>query len=116
MNDDAQKELGDLQQQLFRPIAEKAQDVLKAYSTENGFRCRVRYLEPGEQHHLQFRTSPISPLKSSAEVDSTPTKPAAALRCSAESSRRQQEIGAGTRKHKGTNKISCAFCASVASF
>jgi Skp family chaperone for outer membrane proteins len=37
MNDDAQKELGDLQQQLFRPIAEKAQDVVKSYSNENGF-------------------------------------------------------------------------------
>jgi len=37
MNDDAQKDLGDLQQQLFRPIAEKTQDVLKSYSNENGF-------------------------------------------------------------------------------
>jgi outer membrane protein len=37
MNDDAQKDLGDLQQQLFRPIAEKAQDAVKSYSTENGF-------------------------------------------------------------------------------
>jgi len=37
MNDDAQKELGDLQQQLFRPIAEKTNEVLKAYSAENGF-------------------------------------------------------------------------------
>jgi outer membrane protein len=37
MNDDAQKDLGELQQQLFRPIAEKAQDAVKSYSTENGF-------------------------------------------------------------------------------
>ena len=37
MNDDAQKELGELQQQLFRPIAEKAEDAVKSYSTENGF-------------------------------------------------------------------------------
>jgi len=37
MNDDAQKELGDLQQQLFRPIAERAQEAVKSYSTENGF-------------------------------------------------------------------------------
>jgi Skp family chaperone for outer membrane proteins len=37
MNDDAQKDLGDLQQQLFRPIAERTQEVLKLYSTENGF-------------------------------------------------------------------------------
>jgi Skp family chaperone for outer membrane proteins len=37
MNDDAQKDLGELQQQLFRPIAERAQDAVKSYSTENGF-------------------------------------------------------------------------------
>jgi outer membrane protein len=37
MNDDAQKELGDLQQQLFRPIAEKAQEAVSSYSNENGF-------------------------------------------------------------------------------
>src|SRR5437867_1858467 len=37
MNDDAQKELGDFQQQLFRPIMEQTQKVLQAYSVENGF-------------------------------------------------------------------------------
>ena len=37
MNDDAQKELPELQQTLFKPIAEKTQEVLKAYSNENGF-------------------------------------------------------------------------------
>ena len=37
MNDDAQKDLGDLQQQLFRPIAERTQDAVKTYSLENGF-------------------------------------------------------------------------------
>ena len=37
MNDDAQKELGELQQTLFRPIMEKAQEAVKSYSTENGF-------------------------------------------------------------------------------
>ena len=37
MNDDAQKELGDFQQQLFRPIMEQTQKVLQAYSAENGF-------------------------------------------------------------------------------
>jgi outer membrane protein len=37
MNDDAQKELGDFQQQLFRPIAEKAQKTVESYSVENGF-------------------------------------------------------------------------------
>ena len=37
MNDDAQKELGELQQQLFRPIADKAQKAVESYSVENGF-------------------------------------------------------------------------------
>src|SRR5207249_10534542 len=37
MNDDAQKDLGDYQQQLFRPIMEQTQKVLQAYSAENGF-------------------------------------------------------------------------------
>jgi len=37
MNDDAQKDIGDLQQNLLRPIADRAQKVLQAYSTENGF-------------------------------------------------------------------------------
>jgi Skp family chaperone for outer membrane proteins len=37
MNDDAQKDLGELQQQLFRPIADQAQEAVKSYSTENGF-------------------------------------------------------------------------------
>jgi Skp family chaperone for outer membrane proteins len=37
MNDDAQKDLGEMQQQLFRPIAERTQKVLQTYSTENGF-------------------------------------------------------------------------------
>lgn len=37
MNDDAQKDLGDLQQQLFRPIGERTQKVLQAYASENGF-------------------------------------------------------------------------------
>ncbi|PYS02767.1 MAG: hypothetical protein DMG16_08005 [Acidobacteria bacterium] len=37
MNDDAQKDLGDFQQQLFRPIMEQTQKVLQAYSVENGF-------------------------------------------------------------------------------
>src|SRR3989442_570454 len=37
MNEDAQKELGDLQQKLFRPIAERTQKVLQAYASETGF-------------------------------------------------------------------------------
>jgi Skp family chaperone for outer membrane proteins len=36
-NDDAQKELQDLQQQLLRPIAERLQKVLQAYASEMGY-------------------------------------------------------------------------------
>jgi len=37
MNDDAQKELGDLQQQLLRPIAERVQKILQGYAAEMGY-------------------------------------------------------------------------------
>src|SRR5207253_41358 len=37
MNDDAQKDLPDLQQQLFRPIADRAQEAVRSYGAENGF-------------------------------------------------------------------------------
>ncbi len=37
MNEDAQKELGDLQQKLFRPIAERASKILNAYAQETGY-------------------------------------------------------------------------------
>ena len=36
-NDDAQKELGDLQQRLLRPIAERLQKVLQIYAVEMGY-------------------------------------------------------------------------------
>ena len=36
MNEDAQKDLGELQQRLFRPIAERAGKVLNAYAVETG--------------------------------------------------------------------------------
>ena len=36
LNEDAQKELGDIQQRLFRPIAERAGKVLNAYAAEGG--------------------------------------------------------------------------------
>jgi len=37
MNEDAQKELGEIQQRLFRPIAERASKVLNAYAQETGY-------------------------------------------------------------------------------
>jgi outer membrane protein len=37
MNDDAQKELGEMQQQLFQPIAARVQEAVKSYGSENGF-------------------------------------------------------------------------------
>src|SRR5207249_12288606 len=37
MSAEAQGDLGDLQQQLVRPIMEQTHEVLQAYSAENGF-------------------------------------------------------------------------------
>jgi outer membrane protein len=36
-NEDAQRELGDMQQKLFAPIAQRVQQAIKDYATENGF-------------------------------------------------------------------------------
>jgi Skp family chaperone for outer membrane proteins len=37
INEDAQRDLGELQQQLFSPIMARVTNVVKAYATENGF-------------------------------------------------------------------------------
>jgi Skp family chaperone for outer membrane proteins len=77
MNDDAQKELSDLQQQLFRPIAEKTQDVLKSYSTENGFAV---VFDSSSQANSIIYFQDVADITTEIirRVDSTPTKPAAA--------------------------------------
>jgi outer membrane protein len=36
-NEDAQRELGDMQQRLFAPIAQRVQQAIKDYASENGF-------------------------------------------------------------------------------
>lgn len=78
MNDDAQKELGELQQQLFRPIAEKTQDVLKSYSTENGFAV---VFDSSSQANSIIYFQDVADITTEIirRVDSTPTKPAAAV-------------------------------------
>jgi outer membrane protein len=77
MNDDAQKELGDLQQQLFRPIAEKTQEVLKSYSTENGFAV---VFDTSSQASSIIYNSEIADITTEIirRVDATPTKAPAA--------------------------------------
>lgn len=77
MNDDAQKELGDLQQQLFRPIAEKTSDVLKSYSTENGFAV---VFDTSSQASSIIYNSEIADITTEIirRVDATPTKAPAA--------------------------------------
>jgi Skp family chaperone for outer membrane proteins len=77
MNDDAQKELQELQQQLFRPIAEKTQDVLKSYSTENGFAV---VFDSSSQANSIIYFQDVADITTEIirRVDSTPTKPAAA--------------------------------------
>jgi outer membrane protein len=87
MNDDAQKELGDLQQQLFRPIAEKTQEVLKAYSTENGFAV---VFDTSNQANSIIYAQPVADITTEIirRVDAAPTKapvaPAAAAPKAAE--------------------------------
>jgi Skp family chaperone for outer membrane proteins len=76
MNDDAQKDLGDLQQQLFRPIAEKTQDVLKTYSNENGFAV-VFDISQGNSILYWQDVADIT-TEIIRRVDSSPAKPTAA--------------------------------------
>jgi Skp family chaperone for outer membrane proteins len=75
MNDDAQKDLGDLQQQLFRPIAEKTQDVLKSYSNENGFAV-VFDISQGNSILYWQDVADIT-TEIIRRVDASPAKPAA---------------------------------------
>ena len=77
MNDDAQKDLGDLQQQLFRPIAEKAQEVVKNYSNENGFAV---VFDLSSQANSIIYSQDVADITTEVirRIDATPTKPAAA--------------------------------------
>ena len=91
MNDDAQKELPDLQQTLFKPIAEKTQEVLKAYSTENGFAVvfdvssqasSIIYVQDVADITTEIirrvdAAPPTKPATSAAPPKSTPAAPAA---------------------------------------
>ena len=76
MNDDVQKDLGDLQQQLFRPIAEKTQDVVKSYSEENGFAV---VFDISQGNSIIYRQD-IADITTEIirRVDATPGRPAAA--------------------------------------
>lgn len=80
MNDDGQKDLGDLQQTLFRPIAEKAQEVLKAYSSENGFAV---VFDSSSQASSIIYASDVADITTEIirRIDSTPTtaKPAGTI-------------------------------------
>ncbi len=77
MNDDAQKDLGDLQQQLFKPIAEKTQEVLKSYSTENGF---AAVFDVSSQANSIIYYQDVADITTEIirRIDATPTKPATA--------------------------------------
>jgi Skp family chaperone for outer membrane proteins len=77
MNDDAQKDLGDLQQQLFKPIAEKTQDVLKSYSAENGF---AAVFDVSSQANSIIYYQDVADITTEIirRIDATPTKPASA--------------------------------------
>jgi outer membrane protein len=77
MNDDAQKELGELQQTLFRPIMEKAQAAVGTYSTENGFAV---VLDSSAQASNIVHLDPVADITTEIirRMDATPSKPAAA--------------------------------------
>jgi len=77
MNDDAEKELRDLQQQLFRPIMEKTQDVVKSYSTENGFAV---VFDVSSQANSIVYVQDVADITTEIirRVDATPTKAPAA--------------------------------------
>ena len=70
--------VGDLQQQLFRPIAEKTQEVLKAYSSENGF--AVVFDSSSQSNGGIIHVDPIADITTEIirRVDATPTKAPAA--------------------------------------
>jgi outer membrane protein len=77
MNDDAQKELGELQQQLFRPIAEKAQEAVQSYGKENGF--AVVFDVSSQASSIIYRDD-IADITTEIirRMDAAPPKPAAA--------------------------------------
>jgi outer membrane protein len=77
MNDDAEKDLRDLQQQLFRPIMEKTQDVVKSYSTENGFSV---VFDVSSQANSIVYVQDVADITTEIirRVDATPTKAPAA--------------------------------------
>jgi outer membrane protein len=77
MNDDAQKELGELQQTLFRPIMEKAQTAVGTYSTENGFAV---VFDSSSQASNIVHADPVADITTEIirRMDATPSKPAAA--------------------------------------
>ena len=77
MNDDAQKELGDLRDQLLRPIMEKTQDVLKTYSNENGFAVVFDVSQQQGNSIVYFQEVADITTEIIRRVDATPTKAAA---------------------------------------
>ena len=77
MNDDAQKELGELQQSLFRPIMEKAQAAVGTYSTEAGFAV-VFDSSSQASNIVHFDSIADITTEIIRRMDSMPAKPAAA--------------------------------------
>jgi len=77
LNEDAQKELGELQQQLLRPIAEKTNEVLNRYAKENGF--SVVFDVSGQASNILY-VNDLSDITSEVirRVDAENSKPASA--------------------------------------
>ena len=77
MNEDAQKELGTLQQDLLRPIAERTQKVLSVYAQETGLSI---VLDASSQASSILYASEVADITTEIirRVDADTTKPAAA--------------------------------------
>jgi outer membrane protein len=76
-NEDAQRELGDLQQRLFAPIAQRVQQAIKDYATENGFGL---VLDTSSQNNNIMHASDVADITTEIirRVDATPPKTPAA--------------------------------------
>jgi outer membrane protein len=74
--EDAQRELGDMQQKLFAPIAQRVQQAIKDYATENGFGV---VLDTSSQNNNIMHWSDVADITTEIirRVDSTAPKTSA---------------------------------------
>jgi outer membrane protein len=76
-NEDAQRELGDMQQKLFAPIADRVKQAIDSYAAENGFGL---VLDTSSQYNNIMHVSDVADITTEIirRVDSTAPKTSAA--------------------------------------